>query len=137
MLADIDVVGFVLVAVVVVVGVAVVVDVVITVTVVVVAVVDVVLHAKLTVDVLFLAGLSSRAPLSPAFILKRMRRVAQPPAFAVAVPANTMWRKLLYSGFETSFGPSTQGAGFGAGAKTHLKSRFCAILKKRGRDVRF
>ena len=26
-------------------------------------------------------------------------------------PANTMWRKLLYSGFETCFGPSTQGAG--------------------------
>ena len=25
--------------------------------------------------------------------------------------ANTMWRKLLYSGFETCFGPSTQGAG--------------------------
>ena len=44
--------------------------------------------------------------------------------------ANTMWRKLLYSGFETCFGPSTQGAG----TKTHLKSRFClqAILKKRG-----
>ena len=42
--------------------------------------------------------------------------------------ANTMWRKLLYSGFERCFGPSTQGAG----TKTHLKSRFCAILKKRG-----
>ena len=42
--------------------------------------------------------------------------------------ANTMWRKLLYSGFETCFGPSTQGAE----TKTHLKSRFCAILKKRG-----
>ena len=47
-------------------------------------------------------------------------------------PANTMWRKLLYSGFETCFGPSTQGAG----TKTHLKSRFSAILKKRGRDVK-
>ena len=55
-LADIDVVDFVLVVVVVVVGVAVVVDVVIIVTVVVVAVVDVVLHEKLTVDLLFLAG---------------------------------------------------------------------------------
>ena len=42
--------------------------------------------------------------------------------------ANTMWRKLFYSGFETCFGPSTQGAG----TKTHLESRFCAILKKRG-----
>ena len=37
-----------------------------------------------------------------------------------------MWRKFLYSGFETCFGPSTQGAG----TKTHLKSRFCAILTK-------
>ena len=36
--------------------------------------------------------------------------------------------KLFYSGFETCFGPSTQGAG----TKTHLKSRFCAILKKKG-----
>ena len=35
-----------------------------------------------------------------------------------------MWRTFLYSGFETCFGPSTQGAG----TKTHLKSRFCAIL---------
>ena len=35
-----------------------------------------------------------------------------------------MWRKLLYSGFETCFGPSTQGAE----TKTHLKSRFSAIL---------
>ena len=25
--------------------------------------------------------------------------------------SNTMWRKLFYSGFETCFGPSTQGAG--------------------------
>ena len=39
-----------------------------------------------------------------------------------------MWRKFLYSGFETCFGPSTQGAG----TKTHLKSRFSAILKKSG-----
>ena len=44
------------------------------------------------------------------------------------VPANTMWRKLLHSGFEACFGPSTQGAG----TQTHLKSRFCALLKKRG-----
>ena len=35
-----------------------------------------------------------------------------------------MWRTLLYSGFETSFGTSTQGAG----TKIHLKSSFCAIL---------
>ena len=48
-------------------------------------------------------------------------------------PANTMWRKLLYSGFETCFGPSTQGAG----TKTHLKSRFCLQhFEKKGRDVR-
>ena len=43
-------------------------------------------------------------------------------------PANKMWRKLLYSRFETCFGPSTQGAG----TKTHLKSRVHAILTKRG-----
>ena len=71
-------------------------------------------------------------------------------------PANTMWRKLLYSGFntpkavtyheptvmwlcmighslgrmETCFCPSTQGAL----TRTRLKSRFClqAILTKRG-----
>ena len=50
--------------------------------------------------------------------------------WSVAVPLQraAMWRKLLYSGFETCFGPSTQGAG----AKTHLKSRFRAILRKRG-----
>ena len=42
-----------------------------------------------------------------------------------------MWRKLFYSGFETCFGPSTHGAG----TKTHLKSRFCAILKKGGAIV--
>ena len=48
-------------------------------------------------------------------------------------PANTMWRKLLYSGFETCFGPSTQGAG----TKTHLKSRFFAILKTRGAMLKF
>ena len=44
-----------------------------------------------------------------------------------------MWRKFLYSGFETYFGPSTQGAG----TKTHLKSRFCAILTKRGAILEF
>ena len=59
---------------------------------------------------------------SPRFILSRSFRSPE------KWPANTMWRKLLYSGFETCFGPSTQGAG----TKTHLKSRFCAILKKRG-----
>ena len=48
-------------------------------------------------------------------------------------PANTMWRKLLYSEFETCFGPSTQGAE----TKTHLKSRFSAILKKRGAMLKF
>ena len=32
--------------------------------------------------------------------------------------------KLLYAGFETCFGPSTQDAG----TKTHVESRFCAIL---------
>ena len=42
-------------------------------------------------------------------------------------PANTMRRRILYSGFETCFGLSTQGAG----TETHLKPRFCAILKKK------
>ena len=41
--------------------------------------------------------------------------------------ANTMRRKLLYSAFESCFGPSTQGAG----TRTHLKSGVCAILKKK------
>ena len=52
--------------------------------------------------------------------------------FYPAGTSNTMWRKLFYSGFETCFGPSTQGAGTKTHLKTHLKSRFCAILKKRG-----
>ena len=38
-----------------------------------------------------------------------------------------MWRKFLYSGFETCFGPSTQGAE----TKTHLKSRL-RHFEKRG-----
>ena len=47
-------------------------------------------------------------------------------------PATTMWRKLLYSGFETCFGATTQGAGTqGAGTQTHLKFRFCAIFWER------
>ena len=37
-----------------------------------------------------------------------------------------MWRKLLYSGFETWFGQCNQGAW----TNIHCKSRFCAILKK-------
>ena len=44
---------------------------------------------------------------------------------AVSTPSthgtHILWRTLLYSGFETCFGPSTQGAG----PKTQLKSRFC------------
>ena len=47
------------------------------------------------------------------------------PGAGRSAPANTMWRKLLYSGFKTCFGPSTQGAG----TKTHLKSRCCVVLK--------
>ena len=41
------------------------------------------------------------------------------------------WRKLLCSGFETWFSPSTQGAG----TRIHRKSRFCTILKKRGSEI--
>ena len=48
-------------------------------------------------------------------------------------PANAMWRNLLHSGFETCFGPSSQGAG----TKMHLKSGFCAILTKRGAILEF
>ena len=42
-----------------------------------------------------------------------------------------MWLNLLYSGFETCFGPSAQGAE----TETHLKSRFCAILKNGGEII--
>ena len=45
--------------------------------------------------------------------------------------SNTMWHKLFYSGFETCFGPTTQGAG----TKTHLKSIFLRHFEKKGRDV--
>ena len=47
-----------------------------------------------------------------------------------------MWRKILYSGFEMCFGPSTQCCW---DPKTHLKSGFClqAILKKKGMLLAF
>ena len=54
------------------------------------------------------------------FSMAKMARDAAAPA-----STNTIWRKLLYSGFEKCFAPSTKGAG----TKTHLKSRFCTILK--------
>ena len=44
----------------------------------------------------------------------------------LCLQAMQMWRKFLYSRFDMCFGPGTQGAG----TKTHLKSRFCAILTK-------
>ena len=57
--------------------------------------------------------------------------------------ANTIWRKIYYSRFETRrvLAPAPWvhlGCTLGAGTKTHLNSRFClqAILKKRGSDVR-
>ena len=50
-----------------------------------------------------------------------------------------MGRKLLYDGFETCFGRDCSDLASNKGcwdpiAKTHLKSRFCAILE-RGSDV--
>ena len=44
--------------------------------------------------------------------------------------ANTMWRKLLYSGFRPCFAQHPAPKVLGPDIKTHLKSRFCAILKK-------
>ena len=64
------------------------------------------------------------------------KNTSPPPLMSSQVrcsPVNTIWRKCLYSGFETCFGPSTQGAG----TKTHLKSRCCAILTKRGAILEF
>ena len=45
---------------------------------------------------------------------------------------NKMGVNHLYSGFETCFAPPHQRC-LGLDSKTHLKSRFCAILKKGGR----
>ena len=51
-----------------------------------------------------------------------------------SAPAKTMWCKLLYSGFETRFGPSTQGAGI-----RYQNSSQIQILrhfeKKKERDI--
>ena len=45
--------------------------------------------------------------------------------FAYDLEGSGQWRNLLHSGFESCFGPSTQGVV----TKTHLKSRFCSILE--------
>ena len=45
-----------------------------------------------------------------------------------ASACKSMGFKFLYSGFETCFGWDPRH--LGAGSKTHLKSRFCAILKE-------
>ena len=65
-----------------------------------------------------------------------------------ALPANTMWCKLLYSGFHTPKAVAYHEPAViqnkevyakvqGSDIKTHLKSRFClqAILKQRGAIV--
>ena len=80
-----------------------------------------------------------------------------------AWPANTMWRKLLYSGFhtpkavtyheptvmwlfmigrslgrmETCFGPSTQGAGIRYQNTSQIQILLASHFEKKGRDVRF
>ena len=41
---------------------------------------------------------------------------------------NQMGVKLLYAGFETCFAPSTKPSTKGAGSKTLLESKCCAIL---------
>ena len=64
-----------------------------------------------------------------------------PLAFASALsapgttmPANTMWRNLLYSGSETCFGPSTQGAGIRYQNTSQIQ--ILGHFEKKGRDVR-
>ena len=49
--------------------------------------------------------------------------------------ANTMWRKLLYSGFETCFGPSTQGAGIRYQNTSQIQ--ILRHFEKKGRGVNF
>ena len=48
---------------------------------------------------------------------------------------NTMWRELLYSGFETCFGPSTQGAVTVLGPK-HISNPDLCHFGKKGSDTR-
>ena len=61
-----------------------------------------------------------------------LTNIADLPCFGIlfdgvdVIPVNAMWRKLLYSGFKTRFGPSTQ-------AQFLLASHF----EKKGRNVRF
>ena len=46
-----------------------------------------------------------------------------------------MWRKFLYSGFETCFGPSTQGAGIRYQNTSQIQ--IFRHFEKKGRDVKF
>ena len=47
--------------------------------------------------------------------------------------SNTMWRKLFHSGFETCFGPSTQGAGIRYQNTSQIQ--IFRHFEKKGRDV--
>ena len=47
-------------------------------------------------------------------------------------PANKMWRTLHYPGFETRFGPSTQGAGIRYQNTTQIQILLASISKRKG-----
>ena len=47
-------------------------------------------------------------------------------------PVNTVWRKLLYSGFETCFGLSTQGAGLRYQNTSQIQILLASHCDKRG-----
>ena len=51
-------------------------------------------------------------------------------------PANTMWRKLLYSGFKTWFCPSTQGAGIRYQNTSQIQIMLASHFEKKGRGAR-
>ena len=57
------------------------------------------------------------------------------PELAPAGPANAMWRKLLYSGFQTCFGPSTQGAGIRYQNTSRIQILLASHFEKKGRDL--
>ena len=57
------------------------------------------------------------------------------PRQSLPQPANAMWRKLLYSGFETWFGPSTQGAGIRYQNTSQIQILLASHFEKKWRDV--
>ena len=56
--------------------------------------------------------------------------------FLDGVPANTVWRKLLYSGFKTCFGRSTQGAEIRYQNTSQIQILLASHVEKQGRDDR-